>query len=74
MSIETRQKISLANKGKKLSDEHKIKIGLASSGRKHPPRTEDYKNYAVIILQYIICLIFTKQIIIYQNLNLLKHQ
>lgn len=34
ISDETRKKLSLVHKGKKLSDEHKRKIGLASKGRK----------------------------------------
>ena len=45
---ETKRKIGLANSitllNRKLSEEHKINIGLASLGRKHPPRTIKWKE------------------------------
>jgi hypothetical protein len=48
LSVETKKKIGLANsialKGRKLSDEHKRKVVLATIGRKHPPRTDVWRE------------------------------
>ena len=41
---ETKQKISIAHKGKKLSEEHKRKIGESGKGRKLPPFSEEHKR------------------------------
>jgi 5-methylcytosine-specific restriction endonuclease McrA len=41
-SEETRQKISLANKGKKLSESHKAKIAASSKGRLHTEETKEF--------------------------------
>lgn len=43
-SKETKQKMSLAHKGKKLSEEHKRKVGLAFKGKKLPPFSLDHKK------------------------------
>jgi hypothetical protein len=45
-SEETKRKIGLANsfalRGRKLSEEHRRKVVLAATGRKHPPRSEKW--------------------------------
>lgn len=43
-SKESRDKIGLAMRGRKLTEKHKIKIGLTSMGRKHPPRSEESRQ------------------------------
>ena len=43
-SPETRKKIGEAQKGKKLSEETKIKMSLALRGKKKPPFTEEHKR------------------------------
>ena len=44
----TKIKIGLANsialKGRKLSEEHKRRVVLAATGRKHPPRSKTWKD------------------------------
>ena len=44
LSEETKRKLSLAHTGKKLSEEHKINIGLAGLGRKCPPRSLELRK------------------------------
>lgn len=41
-SLETRAKLSKAGKGRKFTDEHKRKIGLANKGKKKPPFTAEH--------------------------------
>ena len=43
-SAETRMKQSLASKGRPKSIEHRIAIGAAVKGRKHPPRSDEYRR------------------------------
>lgn len=38
---EHREKISAALKGRKLSEEHRLNVIAASTGRKHPPRSKE---------------------------------
>jgi len=48
LSKKTKLKIGLSNsiaqKGKKLSEETKEKIGIASTGRKHTPRSDEWRE------------------------------
>lgn len=43
-SKETKQKMSLSHKGKKLSEEHKRKLGLVSLGKKRPPFSLEHRK------------------------------
>lgn len=41
-SLETREKIRKKHLGKKLSDEHRMKLSAAKLGKKMPPRTPEH--------------------------------
>ena len=43
-SEETKRKISDAQKGKKLSEEHRIKLSIAAKNRKRKPLSEETKR------------------------------
>ena len=43
-SEETKRRMSVAQSNKKLSTEHKLKIGLANKGQKKPPFSEEHKR------------------------------
>lgn len=43
-TVHQKQMIGDFHRGKTLSEETRKKVGLSSLGRKHPPRTEEFKN------------------------------